>query len=209
VQLVKGLAVCSAAGCCQEWKPFSFLDALARSPHQFVLLTKRPRRMADFSRRYPLPPNVWPGTSVTNQSTASRLDALVAVAGGGPLVVSAEPLHGPVDLSRWLTPRAGRRVRWVIAGGESGPAATPCNVQWLRVLRDQCRTAGVAFFCKQLGSSPFLHASGSIDQRGKGVSVSVQALEFETSIALRDSKGGDPSEWPADLRVRELPAVAV
>ncbi len=26
-------------------------------------------------------------------------------------------------------------------------------------------------------------------------------------IALRDRKGSDPDEWPADLRVRELPAV--
>lgn len=26
-------------------------------------------------------------------------------------------------------------------------------------------------------------------------------------MMLRDPKGGDPSEWPADLRVREFPKV--
>jgi hypothetical protein len=26
-----------------------------------------------------------------------------------------------------------------------------------------------------------------------------------TTLRLRDHKGGDPSEWPADLRVRQWP----
>jgi hypothetical protein len=30
-------------------------------------------------------------------------------------------------------------------------------------------------------------------------------LEFKSSIQLEDTKGGDPSEWPADLQVREFP----
>jgi hypothetical protein len=28
-------------------------------------------------------------------------------------------------------------------------------------------------------------------------------------INLRDRKGGDPSEWPGDLKVREFPSAAV
>jgi hypothetical protein len=28
-------------------------------------------------------------------------------------------------------------------------------------------------------------------------------------LTLRDRKGGDPAEWPADLRIREFPRSAV
>lgn len=38
---------------------------------------------------------------------------------------------------------------WVIAGCESGPGARPCDVSWLRSLRDQCASAGAPFFLKQ------------------------------------------------------------
>lgn len=208
VQLVAGRAVCSAAGCGVSWSPSSYLDALGRSPHVFVMLTKRPRRLLEFSRLHELPPNVWPGTSVTSQQTAKRLDDLVAVRGGGPLVVSAEPLLSAVDLGRWLTPRAGRRIRWVIAGGESGPGARGCNVQWIRYLLGQCRAAGVAFFCKQLGAKPFYQASAGYQRTLPGFKLSVQAIEVESTIALESRKGANPAEWPEDLRVRELPGLA-
>ena len=47
-----------------------------------------------------------------------------------------------------------RSIHWVIAGGESGPRARPCNPNWLRALRDQCRDGGVPFFLKQIGGHP-------------------------------------------------------
>lgn len=40
-------------------------------------------------------------------------------------------------------------IKWVIAGGESGPGFRACDLGWLRGLRDQCAAAGVAFWCKQ------------------------------------------------------------
>jgi protein gp37 len=40
-------------------------------------------------------------------------------------------------------------LNWIISGCESGPGARPCEVAWLRSLRDQCKAAGVAYFCKQ------------------------------------------------------------
>ncbi|GEC15189.1 phage Gp37/Gp68 family protein [Nitrobacter winogradskyi] len=41
---------------------------------------------------------------------------------------------------------------WVIVGGESGAGARPMHPDWVRSLRDQCASAGVAFFFKQWGS---------------------------------------------------------
>jgi protein gp37 len=39
----------------------------------------------------------------------------------------------------------------VIVGGESGPGARPMQIDWVRNVRDQCITSGVAFFFKQWG----------------------------------------------------------
>ncbi|PQV52862.1 protein gp37 [Defluviimonas denitrificans] len=44
-----------------------------------------------------------------------------------------------------------RRLRWIIAGGESGPGARPMHPDWARDLRDQCAAAGVPFLFKQWG----------------------------------------------------------
>lgn len=86
-------------------------------------------------------------------------------------------LHGPADahghrarLTYWLLGRpgwgpdvtlpsglamrdmtTGPRLDWVIVGGESGPGARPMDPDWACVLRDQCASAGVAFFFKQWG----------------------------------------------------------
>src|SRR5262245_61551900 len=46
-------------------------------------------------------------------------------------------------------PLTGQHVSWCIAGCESGPGARPCDVAWLRSLRDQCAAAGVPYFLKQ------------------------------------------------------------
>jgi protein gp37 len=40
---------------------------------------------------------------------------------------------------------------WVVAGGESGPKATPSHPDWFRTLRDQCAHSGTPFFFKQWG----------------------------------------------------------
>jgi protein gp37 len=45
----------------------------------------------------------------------------------------------------------GKRLDWVVVGGESGPGARPMHPSWARSLRDQCKAAGVPFFFKQWG----------------------------------------------------------
>jgi protein gp37 len=41
-------------------------------------------------------------------------------------------------------------LHWVICGGESGNKRRPFDCDWARSLRDQCKSAGVAFFMKQV-----------------------------------------------------------
>jgi protein gp37 len=130
--------------------------------------------------------NVWIGTSVENQATAdTRIPELLEV----PAAVrwlSCEPLLGPIDLGICDMPYTGIGPDWVVAGGESGPKARTCDVAWIRDLVEQCRDAEIPVFVKQLGSRPF---------------------DLDLQPSLKDSKGGDPSEWPEDLRVREYPGV--
>lgn len=78
------------------------------------------------------------------------------------------------------------KLDWVIAGGESGPNARPCDVLWIKSLLDQCRAASVPCFVKQLGANSVV---GTEDNRQP----------------WRDKKGGDASGWPDELRVREFP----
>jgi protein gp37 len=55
------------------------LPRLAASPHVYMLVTKRGRRLHEFSELYPLPANIWLGGSVTRQVTAGRVADLLAV----------------------------------------------------------------------------------------------------------------------------------
>ena len=121
--------------------------------HVFQVLTKRPGRAAAFWNEYRdnfqgvWHPNIWMGTSVENQKYAPRLTVLGRIP--APVkFVSAEPLLGPLDLSRWLEDGT---LQWVIVGGESGPGARPMDLDWARDLRDQASAAGVPLFLKQLG----------------------------------------------------------
>ena len=43
-----------------------------------------------------------------------------------------------------------KRIHWVIVGGESGHGKRPFNSDWARSVRDQCKSAGVPFFMKQM-----------------------------------------------------------
>lgn len=113
---------------------------------------------------WPLP-NVWLGVSVENQRAADERIPLLLQTPAAVRFLSCEPLLGPIDLKRnygWriMTPigpmftKAGlggaAKIDWVIVGSESGPDRRPCDIEWVRSLRDQCIAAGVPFFLKQL-----------------------------------------------------------
>ncbi len=123
---------------------------------------------------WPLP-NVHLGVSVENQAAADeRIPLLLRDAVKAAVkFLSIEPLLGPVALqgdepmrSRAylrgiVEPDPVQRIDWVIAGCESGPGARPCDVAWLRSLRDQCAAAGVPYFLKQAKESTGVVDDGS------------------------------------------------
>jgi len=104
---------------------------------------------------WPLP-NVWLGVSAEDQATANERIPLLLKAPAAVRWVSAEPLLGPIDLT-WEDRADGMvvdrfpAIDWLVVGGESGPKARAMHPEWVRSLRDQCVTAGVAFHFKQWG----------------------------------------------------------
>lgn len=159
-------------------------------------------------------PNVWWGVSAEDQNSLDvRAPALLSTPAAHRLL-SLEPLLGPIDLTSvgdeqpkinllnggWSVPRntpehrQEPRVHGVIVGGESGPDARLCNGEWIRSIVDQCAAHGVPCFVKQLGGRvTYCAPDGARFGRGPGMSQ------------IRHPKGGDPTEWPEELRVRQLP----
>lgn len=193
---------------------FRLIDATPNL--DWLLLTKRPeniRRMwigqagrnVDWPGRHKRRDNVWLGTSVSDQETADRMipELLACRDLAAKLFVSYEPALGPVCFEPYLAdpidqPKA---IQWLIVGGESGPNSRPCNVDWIRSSVEQCGDAGVACFVKQLGSYTVVDNA----ELALIADSTMNARPIPGVIHLNHPKGGDPSEWPEDLRVQEFP----
>jgi protein gp37 len=188
-----------------DWMLMTLLDAMAQAPKQtFQILTKRPERASEVISAWlrhagfgQLPPNIWIGTSAENQTILDqRLPWLIRTL-AQVRFLSLEPLLGPITLPDadssplnaaecfpYMTFELGTCVDWVIIGGESGPKARPLSFDWVDDMLYQCQSAGIPAFVKQLGTC--------------------WARQTKSS----DRKGGDPDEWPPEMRVRMFPGEA-
>lgn len=221
--------VCSMGDLFHEAVPFDFIDQVmdvigANIEHTFLVLTKRPLRMAEYFKERPelgrcwsldrgaLPAaldNLWLGVSVEDQATANERIPLLLATPAAHRFVSYEPALGPLDLvqatgNTSFDPGGDFPpdcvLDQVIVGGESGPGARPFDVAWARSVIRQCWRGMVPCFVKQLGRLPYSEIKESgwwpLEKDGK-----------RTGSAPCDGgrgKHADPNEWPADLRVREL-----
>ena len=116
-------------------------------------------------------------------------------------------------------PRPG--LDWIVVGGESGAGARRFNVQWARDTIEACAEAGVACFTKQMGANVVTRNDANrpdcLDEDPPGGQMHPDDVEENINgyreehqgalvrLRLRDAKGGDPNEWPEDLRVRQYP----
>lgn len=162
-------------------------------------------------------PNVWLLTSIATQADADRnIPELLKCRDLVPVLgVSAEPLIGPVDLTAIATKVGGAyddalngrayttqgpedyggpTLDWVIVGGESGHGAREFHVEWARSIIAQCKAADVPVFVKQMGANAWMSPDELEHRR--------QQPRYRP---LKHPKGGEPLEWPVDVRVREFP----
>lgn len=179
---------------------------------------------------WPLP-NVWLGVTTEDQEQAEKRIPHLLATPAAHRWVSVEPMLGPIDFSgigdalfdRKAAIRAAMNgpaamnyeqadaaiaevgLSAVIVGGESGAKARPCEVEWIRSIVRQCKDAAVPCFVKQLGSRPIQDCVVPlVDQSAESIlrhgEYDPDPIEYE----FRHRSGADPSEWPEDLRVRDL-----
>jgi protein gp37 len=183
-------------------------------------------------------PTIWLGVSCERQQEADERIPLLLQTPAAVRFISAEPLLGAIDASKFMWPVCGwwrsthksyeeakaagaecglerqslvhadrRFLDWVIVGGESGPDARPFNVTWARSIIDQCHAANVPVFVKQLGRRPYWDCVNGCGKWAEHVRFTRGLIDGSAAdaLTLKDRKGGDWSEWPDDLRIREFP----
>lgn len=115
-------------------------------------------------------PNVWFGVSAEDQTRFNeRQDDLINTP-AAVRFVSYEPALGNIDIceavgmwwnqtmNSWEGSHSrpinrdkwgGKKIDWIIYGGESGPDFRPDQVRWAEGMMEQCKAAGIAFYYKQ------------------------------------------------------------
>jgi protein gp37 len=177
-----------------------FLDSMTEAPLQtFLILTKRSDILLTNttlwlkSRHYEkMPDNIWVGCSIENPlRLKSQASAIAEVPGNR--FWSLEPLLEDLgDISSYLS-----GVDWIILGGESGPNARICNINWFRSIIKQAKKGRIPVFVKQLGECPY-----ESDESWQMFATTPPEPKF---LKLNSKKGGDISEFPQDLRLRQFP----
>ena len=141
--------------------------------HTFIVLTKRPERMREavemiYSKErlgwaMGFWEHVWLGVTAENQARADERIPILLQIPAAVRFVSYEPALGPLDISQYTrkykevaTPdgfgyikQAG--IDGLIAGCESGPGRRHAETRWFRDIKNQCVSAEVPFFLKQIG----------------------------------------------------------
>jgi len=91
-----------------------------------------------------------------------------------------------------------REINWVICGGETGPGARPMHIEWVKALRDQCKSAGIPFFFKSWGEFRPLSLQDDMDRLAM---IMAPGMEVMARVGRRKSgrllDGIEWNEFPA------------
>ena len=212
----------------EDWRRDLF-SLIELTPNlSWLLVTKRISNVRKMTPMWcTFPDNVRILITVVNQEEADRdIPKLLALPCKNG--VSYEPALSGVDWSRYLCPwnhaenRYGKRLEWLICGGESsqpGHPARPFNMEWARSTVRQCKAARVPVFMKQAGSFVIdrndagfvgdgddLWPAGTADKlKWEPFGYVENAQGSPVQIKLKDRAGADPAEWPRDLQIQEFP----
>lgn len=137
--------------------------SLKARQHTYLIFTKRPERMRDFmngSHEF-VQEHIWLGVSVSIQKDVDEFLPILCDTSAGKRIVSAEPLLENIDMSYFLNgcPDQVSDDEWVqtcppidcvFTGCESGTNRRPAETDWFKWLREQCGSAGVNYYLKQM-----------------------------------------------------------
>lgn len=134
------------------WRAEAWAIMKARPDLHFFMITKRIHRFfdcipADWGEGYS---NVTICCTVENQAMADYRLPIYLQAPIRYKALACEPLLEPIDLEGYLQDGS---IQALVAGGESGENARPCDYSWILSLRAQCIRTGVDFRFKQTGAN--------------------------------------------------------
>jgi protein gp37 len=99
--------------------------------------------------------------------------------------------------AKYITFKQG--INWVICGGETGTGARPMHIEWVKALRDQCKSAGIPFFFKSWGEFRPLSLQDDMDRLAM---IMAPGMEAMARVGRRKSgrllDGVEWSEFPAE-----------
>ncbi len=181
--------------------------------HTFIVLTKRPKRMAEYFRQnpysaYPNMKNVWLGVSAENQKWIDIRLPIALQIPAAKHIVSLEPLLSEIDIVPYLDGRPEQvdtlehvtREMAIDAGdkrlegapyGEDAWEQTAPAFDWVIV---GCESGSGRRPCE-------LSWIRSIVKQCKALGVPC----FVKQVSLNGRVSHDMNEWPEELRVREYP----
>jgi protein gp37 len=142
--------VCSMADLFGDWVPDSWIEqvfsACEKAPqHQYLFLTKNPKRYAELApkREEPFSDNWWFGTTVTNQSDIDKATvSIMETPCDMKCFLSMEPLLGQIFIKDIAF------MNWVIVGEQTNPTIEPKD-EWVQSIIDECRVNDVPVFVKE------------------------------------------------------------
>ena len=133
-----------------------------RSPHTFIILTKRPQRVLEFYNSHPFYAknidNIWFGVTAENQEQADKRIPILLQIPAAVRFVSFEPL-----LSRIKAAKYAPKLDWAIIGCESGSGRRQTDVDWIIDLKDTFVMYDKPVFIKQAEIAGKLVAMPKID----------------------------------------------
>lgn len=133
------------------WRPEAWKMIRQRSDLNFMMITKRIDRFAqclpeDWGDGYN---NVTICCTVENQAYADYRLPIYKAASIKHKIIICEPLLERIDLRSF---NIGTWIEQVVAGGESGYEARPCDFDWVMDIHGVCVEHDVAFWFKQTGA---------------------------------------------------------
>ncbi|WP_195199254.1 DUF5131 family protein [Faecalispora jeddahensis] len=131
-----------------EWAQVVYKAIYHAPQHHYIFLSKRPESYFDlFPRWFIEAPNIWLGTTVTEQNDIERLGSLPIKCNR---FISIEPLRGPINLDLRPYRVASPLADWVIIGAETGngPGKVIPRREWVDEIVKYCDTHKIPVFMK-------------------------------------------------------------
>jgi len=131
-----------------DWFVDAVFDTMEKAVwHNFQVLTKRPDRMAAYTKkryadRQP-PKHIWLGATIEDQNAHDTRIAYLRQVKTAVRWISAEPCIAPINFEL-------KDIHWLVLGGETG-STRRMDKQWVLSILAQVTKAKVPFFFKQWG----------------------------------------------------------